>query len=341
MKRLLDRSSSPRLIFLTVCLLVLFRVRASSPLNAEESRLYARVRAAQDALWAEMEERGEADAQSDPDKTGFIGVEWSVTTTTLGSPESKRNACDPLWAAQCLRWFEELGLKTGDRIVVLSSGSFPGMLYSVLAAAESRGLQIDLVVSLGSSTWGANRPAAPWPVMEGILRRFLFLSTRPVFYTLGGGGENGGGMPEEGVAALVRAARASGVKLFRSSSLWDIVQRKIELITVEVRLVVNIGGALSNLGRDESVISLRNGLLFPKDAVGDGIIALALKRGVPVLHLLNLRSLAERLGIDFETRRPFFKKRPIAFPLTGVLLFVLVLATHQRWTWERERSVEQ
>jgi poly-gamma-glutamate system protein len=192
-------------------------------------------------------------------------------------------------------------------------------------------------------------------VLESILLERGFLSTRPLFYTLGGSGENGGGMPETGIEALTRAAAESGVEIFRSASLWKIIERKMSLITpskngapdgvkanwnapieARARLVVSIGGALSNLGRGETAIALRNGLLFEKDAPAaeDGVIALSLKQGIPVLHLLNLRSLAERSGIDYKARRPFFIGRSLASPLAGVMLFVLILATHRRWSWE-------
>jgi poly-gamma-glutamate system protein len=337
----LDTSSPVRLVLLTLCLIALTFFERPIPLSPDESVLYSRVRAAQDHLWTEMEKRGHADPENDIDMTGFIGLEWSESTTSLGSLESKRSACDPLWAAQCLRWFNQLGLKAGDRIVILSSASFPGMLYSVLAAGEFYGLKVDFTVSLGSSTWGANRPDAPWPVMEGILRQGGFLSGRPAFYTMGGGGENGGEMTEEAIEALISAAEDSGVELFRSTSLWSILERKTAFVAgyeadLEPKLVVNVGGALSNMGRDQAVIILRNGLLFEKDApvAGDGMIAISLKRGIPVLHLLNLSSLAERSGIDFDSRRPYFKERSIAVPLLGIALFILVLYTHRRWTWE-------
>jgi poly-gamma-glutamate system protein len=182
--------------------------------------------------------------------------------------------------------------------------------------------------------------------MESILRERGFLMTRSLFYTLGGGGENGGGMSEEGVEALTLAADESGVELFRAS-FQEIVGRKLALTDTPSnetpRLVVNIGGALSNLGRDEAVITLRNGPLFPQDSAGagDGLISMSLQRGVPVLHILNLRSLAERSGIDFEKRRPFFVSfagYSLAAPLAGIILFVLILATHRRWSWEDANS---
>jgi poly-gamma-glutamate system protein len=330
---------------LTLALVALSR--AHLPLSSEESRLYARVREAQNVLWAEMEKRGQTDPDNDLDRTGFIGLDWSETTTTLGSLESKRNACDPLWAVQCLRWFDRLGLKEGDRVVVTSSASFPGMLYALLAAAESRRLTIDLTVSLGASTWGANRPEAPWPLLGRVLRAHGFLRTRPLFYTLGGNGENGDGMFPDGAEALERAAMEDGVELFRGQ-LSDIIDRKMALVAPKevapegvspARLVVSVGGNQSSLGLDESVITLRNGLLFREDAAaaGDGVIALSLKLGAPVLHLLNLRSLSERVGIDFETRRPFFTGNAFFTASAGLVLFVLVLASHKRWTWETDQ----
>jgi poly-gamma-glutamate system protein len=338
LKRLGDRSSLPRLVLLTLVLAGFSLI--DSPLSPEETRLYRRIGDAQKTLWAEMEARGEADPVNDPDRTGFIGLEWSETTTTLGSLEAKRNSCDPLWGVKCLRWFDTLGLKAGDRIVVSSSASFPGMLYSVLCAAEFRNLAVDLTVSLGASSWGANRPGASWPVLSRILRGHGLLATVPLFYTLGGEGENGGAMLPPGLEALERAAAEEGVELFRSDGLPGIISRKMELIAPEnappACLVVSIGGNESSLGLNDDVLGLPNGLLFRDQAgaAGDGIIALSLRQDIPVLHLLNLQSLAGSAGIDFNTRRPFFTDRPLVFSLLGLLVFILALASHKRWTWE-------
>jgi poly-gamma-glutamate system protein len=347
-RKIFDRSSPVRLVLLAFALLLLQAFQGSDDLSSEEARLYRRVRAAQDHLWAELAKRGvELDAGVDIDRTGFVGVEWSPITTTLGSLESKRSSCDPLWAVQALRWFDHLKLSAGDRVVVLSSASFPGMLFAVLSAAEARGLDVDLAVSLGASTWGANRLEAPWPVLEEILRNGGFLATRPRFYTLGGGGgENGGGMPEEGVRALERSLRGDEARFVRTSSFAATVERKMSLIEApdrpRAKLVVNVGGSEASLGHDTAAITLPPGLLFPNDRIasgriasGDGVIALALQRGFPVLHLLNLRPLADRAGIAFDRRRPAFAtKRPTAIAAAGLLLFVLVMATHKRWTWE-------
>ena len=49
----------------------------------EESRLYHKVESAQAFLWDALERGGiSPDVGADPYRSGFIGVEWSVTTTT-------------------------------------------------------------------------------------------------------------------------------------------------------------------------------------------------------------------------------------------------------------------
>lgn len=333
-----------RLMLLTAALCALWAAQRA-PLNAEESRLYHKVESAQAFLWDALEQGGiSLDVKADPYRSGFIGVEWSVTTTTLGSLEAKRCATDPLWAVRALRWFDAQGLREGDRIAVLASSSFPGLLYSVLAAAEARGLRVDLAVSLGSSTWGANRPEAPWPVLAGILRRggFLGLDAKPAFYTLGGEEENGFGMPEEARALLAEAARLDDVELFRNATLDEAVDRKMRLIGGDgseppAKLVVSVGGSEGNIGTDPAAMSLMSGVLAPGEGphAGNGVIGMALRAGRPVLYLLNLRVLAEAEGIGWEERRPEFAARGSAMAsVLGVALFSLVMATHRRWTWE-------
>ena len=214
----------------------------------------------------------------------------------------------------------------------------------MLAAAEARGLRVDLAVSLGSSTWGANRPEAPWPVLAGILRRggFLGLDAKPAFYTLGGEEENGFGMPEEARALLAEAARLDDVELFRNATLDEAVDRKMRLIGGDgseppAKLVVSVGGSEGNIGTDPAAMSLMSGVLAPGEGphAGNGVIGMALRAGRPVLYLLNLRVLAEAEGIGWEERRPEFAARGSAMAsVLGLALFALVMATHRRWTWE-------
>ena len=335
MRAALSRGGRFRLACLTLVLAALWLLGAP-PLSREEQRLYDRVAAAQGFLWRELGRRGlPMEEETDPEHSGFIGLEWSVTSTTLGSLEAKRCSTNPLWAVQMLRWFDALGLQRGDRVAVLASSSFPGMLYSVLAAAEARGIEAALCVSLGSSNWGANRPEAPWPVLSKILIDGGFLRTRPLLYTLGGNGERGGGMPAEALELLTAAARADGLEPLRCAALEEVVEAKMSLVRAPgVRLLVNVGGSEGSLGESPDVLALPPGLLMPREDGGDGALGRALREGYPAVHLLNLRGLADACGVPMEGRRPSFVRRGGIPGAVGLLLFVLVMATHRRWIWE-------
>ena len=330
------REGRARLLLLSVLLAALLFMM-NHPLTREEERLYRKVEAAQSFLWEELGRRGlERDEAADPWHSGFIGLEWSPMTTTLGNLKAKRCSTDPLWAVQMLRWFDELGIKKGERIAVLASSSFPGLLYAVLTAAEERGLEVSLGVSLGASTWGANRPELPWPRLAGILRRGGFLKTRPILYTLGGDNENGGGMADEARELLTAAALEDGLTPLLNKTLKEAIAAKMRLIQ-DARLVVSIGGSEGNLGDDPDVLRLPPGLLRPHSGGGNGVIGLALEKGYPVLHLLNLRTLADACGIAWNTRRPGFAGRgSITAATLGLGLFLLFMATHKRWGWEEE-----
>ncbi len=218
---------------------------------------------------------------------------------------------------------------------MLASSSFPGLLYAVLAAAEERGLEVALGVSLGASTWGANRPELPWPLLAAVLRGGGFLRTRPLLYTLGGDNENGGGMADEARALLTAAAVEDGLAPLPNKTLEEAIAAKMHLVR-DARLVVSVGGSEGNLGESPDVLRLPPGLLLPRSGGGNGVIGLALEKGYPVLHLLNLRTLADACGIAWDVRRPVFSGRGNLAAALGLGLFLLFMATHKRWGWEEE-----
>jgi poly-gamma-glutamate system protein len=255
---------------------------------------------------------------------------------------AKRTSCNPLWAVQYLRWFDELGLKKGDRIALYSSSSFPAFALSALAAAEERGLDVLLSVSLGSSMWGANRVEFPWPVMARALREGGFVRTRAAFYTPGGAGDGGRDFSGETMELLRSLAEEENVPFVVPKDLEEAVRFKTErLLAWRPKLFINIGGGEASLGDSGTLIP--NGLLLPGE-VGSGelpgeggVIAEALKAGIPVLHMLGVRKLAEENGIPWDA--PVFVKinpgrRPI-WAFAGLALFLAVLCSHRRWLWDR------
>jgi poly-gamma-glutamate system protein len=325
------------LLGLFLALLLLWLLALPGSLTPEENRLWQRVRAAQLklAVWREVNNCG-ADSQADPWRLGLIGVEWSPLTTTLGDLSAKRTACNPAWAIWLRRQLTRLGLAKGDRVAIFSSASFPGLILSSLAAAEDLELDILLVVSLGASTWGANHPACPWPVLEEHLEAGGFIKSKAAFYTLGGGDELGGGMPPEARKLLKKTAEQRGVNLLSSDRLEGIMARKQKLLDdFNPSLLISLGGSMANLGTDPAALKLPPGLLSPSrvGGAGNGIIGLALDKGLPVIHMLNLRKLSGQAGIPYDREpRP---RGPGGLSLIwcglGVLVYVLTLWFHRRW----------
>lgn len=329
-----------KLLLLAVAMAGLWYLAAPASLTGEEQALWEKVRAAQLHLVDWREKRGiSAPAGSDPWACGLIGVEWSGITTTLGELASKRTACNPGWAVQFHRWYRELDMQKGDHVAIYSSSSFPGLLLNALAAAEAMELESSLIVSLGASTWGANHVDASWPVLAAELRRGGFISKRADFYTMGGDEELGNGMSPEAQAILLKAAEGTGVALLSATSLEEMVAVKSELLGQGgAKLLINIGGSHANMGDDPDVLRLQGGLHTVAQAgqIGNGVIGLALKQGVPVLHMLNIKALSGKVGIPYDSEPR--KKAPVRagpwWSLAGALLFFTVVLTHKRWRIE-------
>jgi len=334
------RITRAKLLLLAVVMSGLWYLAAPSLMTLEEQLLWEKVRAAQTHLSQWQREEGNAATQeSDPWSCGLIGVEWSSITTTLGDLASKRTACNPAWAVQFKRWFDELGLQPGDPVAIYSSASFPGLLLNSIAAAESMELDLQLLVSLGASTWGANQPYRPWPVLAAELRRSGFIHKRADYYTLGGGAELGHGMAPEGEALLRVAAHEAGVELLAADDLKGMIARKTQLMEAyQPRLLVSIGGSHANLGDDPDVLKLSTGRVPATDIdlAGNGLIAAAMRDNIPVIHMLNIRSLSSMAGIPYDNEP---RKRAPArvskwWSGIGVALFLVAMFSHRRWRLE-------
>jgi poly-gamma-glutamate system protein len=329
-----------RLVLLAIGMAGLWYLATPSVLSEEEDLLWERVRAAQHHLSQWRQTNGIATPPvSDPFNCGLIGVEWSGLTTTLGELASKRTACNPAWAVQFTRWFDELGLEAGDRIVIYSSASFPGMLLNVIAAMEAMQLEPLLIVSLGASTWGANHPEAPWPVLASELRRNGFITKRSDYYTLGGGAELGQGLSPEGEALLRKAAKDSGVELMTAVDLEGMIKRKSELLEAfEPRVFISIGGSQANLGESADVLRLHTGFVSASEVSlsGNGVIGFAMQNHIPVIHMLNIKSISERVGIPYDSKpsKMGLGQAGIVWSLLGLALFIIILFTHRRWRLE-------
>jgi hypothetical protein len=70
-----------------------------------------------------------------------------------------------------------------------------------------------------------------------------------------------------------------------------------------LKAFVNIGGSWANIGTDASVLELAPGLITNRLAYRagrNGVLQAMSARGVPVIHLLNIRGLCRRYGLPWD-----------------------------------------
>jgi len=307
-----------------------------SPLSQEESRLLQRIETTWDSLLVLRSETGVPHSETDdPQRSGMIGVEWSTITTTSGSLASKQLSVRPAWAVVFRRWLAREGLGPGDKVTILSSGSFPGLAVSSLSAAESLDLDVTLVISLGSSTWGANIPSMTICDILHFLRTRGFVRTRAAACTIGGAGEMGKDLPPEGLSALEEAARRGFIPLIAAKDLEEMIERKAAVSLPEgTRLVIQIGGSNADLGSDPSLLDLPPGFLRPSPGLkaGNGVVSKALERGITVLHILNIPELARSAGLEGRSSLPW-ERSPWRF-LVAAASGMIVLSFFRRWEFK-------
>ncbi|MBN2206789.1 MAG: poly-gamma-glutamate system protein [Candidatus Aminicenantes bacterium] len=285
------------------------------------------------------------DEETDPNLTGIVGVESSPVTTTLGNLEAKRTTANPAWAAVLTRLLDECGVGAGDPVAIGASSSFPGLIMATLSATEALGARPLVIASLGASQWGANRPGFGWIEMSSCLREAGLFTETAVAVSLGGEGDAGLDLSREGREILSEKMARTGIPLITESDLARNVEARMTAYDraaggSAIKAFVNIGGSWANMGTDASVLALAPGLSADRLAYHpgrNGVIQAMSARGVPVVHLLNIRGLCRRYGLPWDPA-PIprfdafsFKKavRPggaAFFVLLGVYLALLVLA---------------
>jgi hypothetical protein len=86
------------------------------------------------------------------------------------------------------------------------------------------------------------------------------------------------------------------------------------------------------------VLRLTTGLIPAAETAvaGDGVIGFAMRNNIPVIHMLNIKSLSKVTGIPYD--RPPRKMAPtqvsIWWSAFGVVVFLAVLLRHKRWKLE-------
>lgn len=272
------------------------------------------------------------DPESDRHRTGMIGEVLTGLTSTQGSLPAKRTAATPDAAALLVALLREADVGEGSLVAVNASGSFPGFALAAVSACGALGAEAVMVLSIGSSSWGANRPgynlldmfmavvdAGVWP--PGYPTALAALSP--------GGSDDRGLDLDPGVLepALDRAA-ALGILVLRPQSLAEAVSSRRALFRAggepgragvagglerEPDVLLTIGGNYAATGADPA-LALRSGVIWPDESKGldqsgndglgsagnSGLVQEFLGAGLPVIQVLNIEDLSTRYSLPYD-----------------------------------------
>jgi len=261
--------------------------------------------AAEQVLLQYVQQEGIAIEKDDLNQTGLIGPEWTELTSSLGLLEAKRTALQPDFAALMVKYYQEAGLKAGDTICCGMSGSFPGLCIAAVCAANQMDLNVRIIASYGSSMYGATRLELTNVRILDIARKAGLISYELIAVSPGGDFDQGNSILFPNARqAIFALAEADGLMMIDEPSIPDSIQRRLELFGSDVDCFVNIGGASANMGTSPYTLSFPNGLVteppkIPQDK-DRGLMFEYAARGVPVVHMLNVRGLAEENGLPFD-----------------------------------------
>lgn len=250
-------------------------------------------------------------SQYDKYECGMIGEMLSSITTTSGILEAKLTSCNPDFAAVYIDMFREIGLKPGDQIAIIMSGSFPMLNISALCAAEVYGLETCTMASIGASCYGANYEEFTFFDMMEYLNKEQVLSKKIDYLSFGGANDDGLEFPEEIRNSILTRINNSNVKFLCQSNYQENISERTELIydkCPNVKFLISVGGTIIGMGIDEAATITYRGLVKPNylttndliDETKIGLLDTFLRKGVPVAQMLNIKGIAMDYGIPYN-----------------------------------------
>ena len=264
-----------------------------------------RMASAEQAVLAYIRAQNIPMEKDDLNQTGLIGTEWTELTTSLGLLEAKRTALQPDFAALMVKYYQQAGLQPGDTVCCGMSGSFPGLCIAAVAAANEMDLNIRVIASYGSSMYGCTRLELPVVRILDVARQAGWLEYEMIAVSPGGDFDQGVSILFPGSREMIFAmAQEDGLLMIDEPDIPSTIRRRLELYGTDVDCFVNVGGASANMGTSPYTLTFPNGLVTDPPRIPQnedrGLTFEYAARNIPVIHLLNVRGLAEENGLPFD-----------------------------------------
>jgi poly-gamma-glutamate system protein len=257
-------------------------------------------------------------SDEDPNGTGLIGPRRSDLTTTLGHPGAKRTTTNPNMAGLIVRLLSEAGVNKGDRVAISSSASFPALMIASLCAVQAMEADPTVILSLGSSSYGAGNIQFNLLDMYMLLAEKGIFTVKPAAVSLGGEHDTGRDFNRETRQILVRQILKRTVPFIHEPDLRKNIRTRMRFYqngkeSGKIAAFINCGGSYSSLGSHSLILNVKPGLnralpLPPEEE--RGMLFEMSSMGIPCIHLLHIRGLAQKYGLPWD---------PIPLPRAGAV----------------------
>jgi poly-gamma-glutamate system protein len=287
-------------------------------------------------------ERGDAiNRVLDPTDSGLLGVAMSQVTSRPAELADKQTSVNPNFAAAIVEMLLNAGVERGDTVAIGWTGSLPALNIGLCAAMESLELIPIAVASVTSSQFGANRPDFIWLDMERILAEQQLISFRSHAASIGGIADRGLGMSATALEQVTEGIQRNHLPMIGTQSRAESIDQRMQIYTTAagikpIKLYINVGGGVVSTGGSEAKHQYQPGLnrTLP-DGVQevDSVMGRFSSQGIPVIHLGQVRALAQHYGFPIAPTqmpavgmgRPFHAQAPNRWLAALSLLSILGL----------------
>jgi poly-gamma-glutamate system protein len=253
---------------------------------------------------------------NDPNETGVIGQQFTEITSGRGSLPINLSTTNPNFAAAVVQLFKDAGLKKGDKVAMSFTGSFPAVNIAICAAVDVLEIQPILIMSITSSSWGANDPEFTWLDMQHSLFEKGLVSFMPVACSIGGNEDVGMTLSQESRRLAEVAIERNKIPYINEGGLKENVAKRMEIFRAisakHIKLYVNAGEGIASFGSSKNATAIPTGLsksIKVKNIPDNkGTLYQMVLEGVPVLNFLNQRRILNKYELPID---------PIPLPKVG------------------------